>query len=187
MVYPPKSIGNRTCAIKRNILIKTHPFVESRIELLPEKILIGKSMRMSLAQNRTPVLWRGFMMEKGEIKNQIGSNLYSIQVYDGLQYFETFSPTTEFTKWAATEVRKIDNIPNGFSYITLKSGLYAVFVHKGTSADFPRTFQYIFAQWLPKSGYELDDRPHFELLGERYRNNDPSSEEEVWIPIRKKA
>lgn len=126
-------------------------------------------------------------MAKGQISNQIGADLYSVQVYDGLQYFETFSPTTEFTKWAVAEVENTDNIPNGFSSFTLESGLYAVFIHKGTSADFPRTFQYIFTQWLPKSGYALDDRPHFELLGKNYKNNDPSSEEEVWIPIRKKA
>jgi AraC family transcriptional regulator len=38
---------------------------------------------------------------------------------------------------------------------------------------------------LPASGYELDDRPHFEILGERYKNNDPDSEEELWFPVRK--
>jgi len=27
---------------------------------------------------------------------------------------------------------------------------------------------------------------HFELLGEKYKNNHPDSEEEVWIPIKEK-
>ncbi|EPE83362.1 GyrI-like small molecule binding domain protein [Leptospira noguchii str. 1993005606] len=40
---------------------------------------------------------------------------------------------------------------------------------------------YIFQEWLPNSGYKL--KPHFELLGSKYKNNDPTSEEEVWIPI----
>jgi AraC family transcriptional regulator len=40
---------------------------------------------------------------------------------------------------------------------------------------------------LPNSAYELDDREHFELLGEKYKNNDPNSEEEIWIPIRPKG
>jgi hypothetical protein len=30
----------------------------------------------------------------------------------------------------------------------------------------------------------LDDRPHFEVLGSKYRNNDPESEEETWIPTK---
>jgi AraC family transcriptional regulator len=42
---------------------------------------------------------------------------------------------------------------------------------------------YIFNTWLPKSGYQLDRRPHFEILGEKYKNNNPDSEEEIWIPI----
>jgi AraC family transcriptional regulator len=39
---------------------------------------------------------------------------------------------------------------------------------------------------LPNSAYALDDRAHFEVLGEKYKNNDPSSEEEIWIPIKVK-
>jgi AraC family transcriptional regulator len=46
-------------------------------------------------------------------------------------------------------------------------------------------FTYIFTRWLPASGYQLDNRPHFEILGDKYKNNDPESEEEIWIPVRK--
>jgi len=45
---------------------------------------------------------------------------------------------------------------------------------------------YIMSQWLPNSKYILDHRPHFELLGAKYKNNSPDSEEEVWIPIKEK-
>jgi AraC family transcriptional regulator len=30
----------------------------------------------------------------------------------------------------------------------------------------------------------LDQRPHVEVMGEKYKNNDPDSEEEIWIPIK---
>jgi AraC family transcriptional regulator len=50
----------------------------------------------------------------------------------------------------------------------------------------PKTFQYIFGTWLPNSEYVLDNRPHFEILGEKYKNDDPTSEEEIWIPIKAK-
>lgn len=39
---------------------------------------------------------------------------------------------------------------------------------------------YIFATWLPSSAYVLDNRPHFEVLGAKYKSNDPGSEEEIW-------
>ena len=65
----------------------------------------------------------------------------------------------------------------------LKKGLYAVFNYKGLSSD-NSIFQYIFSKWIPESNYLLDDRPHFEILGVKYKNNDPNSEEEIWIPIK---
>lgn len=127
------------------------------------------------------------MTEKASIKNALGTDLYSIQVYDDLHHFKNFAPEAEFIKWAAVEVANFENIPNGFSVFDIDSGLYAVFLHKGPAREFPKTMQFIFAQWLPQSEYELDDRPHFELLGEKYKNDSPDSEEEVWIPIRIKV
>lgn len=161
--------------------------MEVRIEILSRKIFLGKSIRMSLINNTTYQLWNSFMLARNTIKNKKGNNLYSIQVYDDLHYFEKFNPNTEFTKWAAIEVENSNNIPNGFSKLTLHEGLYAVFIHKGAASEFSKTFQYILGKWLPQSDYALDNRPHFELLGEKYKNNDPNSEEEVWIPIRKKV
>lgn len=159
---------------------------EPRIEILLEKKLVGKSLQMSLAENTTPQLWRSFMTQKSTITNAIGSDLYSIQVYKGLYYFENFSPQTKFIKWAAIEVNDFEKIPNGFNSFSINEGLYAIFHHKGSVSEFQKTIQFVFGQWLPKSTYELDDRPHFELLGATYKNNDPSSEEEVWIPIKER-
>ncbi len=157
--------------------------MKAKIRLLPKKTLVGKSMKMSLVENRTPELWKNFMLQRKAIKNAIGAALYSLQVYDNQHYFKNFNPHTEFTKWAAIEVGDFKNIPNG---LFLDAGLYAIFLHKGPASDFPKTWQFIFSQWMPNSEYELDNRPHFELLGPKYKNNDPKSEEEVWIPIRKK-
>jgi len=69
---------------------------------------------------------------------------------------------------------------------TLSGGEYAVFDYKGSSDDSSIFFQYIFMTWLPNSEYKLDNRPHFEVLGEKDKNNDSNSEEEIWIPIKKK-
>lgn len=66
----------------------------------------------------------------------------------------------------------------------IPAGQYAVFHYKGSHNNGFDVFSYIFGEWLPASGYELDDRPHFELLGPKYKNGDPDSEEEIWIPIR---
>jgi AraC family transcriptional regulator len=159
--------------------------MEPRIEILNGKRFIGKRMIMSLSGNKTVELWKSFMPRRKEIKNNIGTDLYSMQVY-GHSYFNNFNPNAEFEKWAAIEVTDFDTVPDEMETITLPAGLYAVFLHKGVVSTGPKTFQYIFGTWLPNSGYTLDNRPHFEILGEKYKNEDPSSEEEIWIPVKSK-
>ena len=159
--------------------------MEPRIETLSEKKLVGKRIKMTLSDNKTGQLWRSFMPRRREIQNNIGTELYSMQVYDSL-YFNNFNPNTEFEKWAAIEVADFNAIPNEMETFKLAGGLYAVFLHKGAASTGPKTFQYIFGTWLPNSDYLLDNRPHFEILGEKYKNEDPNSEEEVWIPIKLK-
>jgi AraC family transcriptional regulator len=156
-----------------------------RIEVIAEKKLIGRSMTMSLAVNRTGELWRDFMSRKRGIKNIIGNVLYSIQVYDP-SYFTLFDPRTTFLKWAAVETAAVNEVPDEMEAFTLPCGTYAVFIYKGPASAGSHFFQYIFSTWLPSSGYMLDDRPHFEILGEKYKNEDPESEEEIWIPVRPK-
>lgn len=156
--------------------------MKPRIELLSEKKLIGMQTIMSLTDNKTMELWQSFMPKRKDIKTAVNSDLYSIQSYDDL-YFRNFSPNTKFEKWAAIEVTDFEIIPKDMQAFTIPTGLYAVFEYKGLSSD-NSIFHYIFAEWLPNSEYHLDHRPHFEILGEKYKNNDPNSEEEIWIPIK---
>jgi AraC family transcriptional regulator len=90
----------------------------------------------------------------------------------------------EFDKRAGLEVRDFNTVPPGMETFIIPAGKYAVFSHIGTASDAPKTFGYIFGTWLPQSDYKVDLRPHFEILGEKYRRDDPDSEEEVWIPVK---
>ena len=158
-------------------------YMKPRFETINRKRLIGKRMKMSLSANSTGELWQSFMNRRKEIKNSIGNDLFSMQVYDPM-YFADFNPDKEFEKWAAIEVLDFDEIPYNFESCILPGGLYAVFLHKGAASTGPKTFRYIFGTWLPDSGFMLDNRPHFEVLGEKYKNEDPVSEEEIWIPVK---
>lgn len=157
-----------------------------RLETLQEKKLVGKSLRMSIAENDTFKLWDSFMPQRNQIKNVVGTDLYAVQVYDSPDYFKNFNPAAIFTKWALIEVSEFNDIPSDMKSYTLKGGRYAVFIHKGSPKEFAKTLHHIFKEWLPSSAYELDHREHFEVLGDSYKNNDPNSEEEIWIPIRHK-
>ena len=151
---------------------------------LEEKKLIGLSRAVSLNDNETGMLWKSFMQRRSAITNANGPELYSISVYPHL-YFESFDSVVQFTKWATVAVTSYDDLPTHMDTYILQSGLYAVFNYKGSSTD-NSIFRYIFSTWLPQSGYDLDDRPHFEILGEKYKNNDPHSEEMICIPVKLK-
>lgn len=141
--------------------------------------MLGKKIIMSHVENKTGQLWKSFMPFRNTIPGKLNNLLYSLQVFPS-DYFKSFNPATTFEKWALVEVSNWDDLPEGMESFTLESGMYAVFQHKGMDTSI---FNYIYSQWLPASEYKLDQRPHFELLGEKYRNGDPESEEEIWIPI----
>ena len=159
--------------------------MQPRIELVPEKKLVGKSITMSLIDNKTFDLFSGFMPNRKQVKNNIGLDIYEVTEYS-LHHFKSFNPNNTFTKWATVEVENFEDIPQEMESISLESGLYAVFTYKGLAKDFSNIMQYIFTDWLPKSEYKLDNRPHFNILGEKYIKDAPESEEEVYIPILKK-
>lgn len=140
---------------------------------------------MSFAHITTAHLWKSFMPQRAEIAHAVGSDLYSMHIYPPA-FFQPVDPFCEFEKWAATEVSEVQQLPDGMEQYTLAPGTYAVFFYKGSSAEGATVFKYILGTWLPASPYELDDRPHFEVLGPNYKNNDPSSEEEIWIPVKLK-
>lgn len=160
--------------------------MQPRIETLNETKLIGKKITMSFASNKTLELWQSFMPRRKEIKNIAGSELYSVELYNNPTFFRNFNPAAEFEKWAGMKVANFDDVPVGMSTLVIPEGQYAVFHYKGKPSEAQPTYQYIFADWIPNSGYELDNRPHFACMGEKYKGEDPQSEEDLWIPIKKK-
>ncbi|MFB6320665.1 GyrI-like domain-containing protein [Saccharicrinis sp. FJH54] len=149
------------------------------------KKYIGMTMEMSYADNKTHELWKSFMPRRNEINNTINNDLISLQIYEP-GFFETFNPNRMFRKWTLREVSSLENIPEGMVSFLLQEGTYAVFSYRGLPAKAQPFFDYIFREWLPNSAYMLDDRPHFEVLGPKYRTDSPDSEEDVWIPVKLK-
>jgi len=156
-----------------------------RLEKLVERKFVGSRMSMSLTENKTSELWQSFMPKRKEIQNSIGTNIFSIQVYDQY-YFDIGKPRKTFDKCAAIEVSEFNSIPVDMETLILTGGLYAVFKLHGTASRNKKSKLYIFGTWLPSSIYLLDNRPHFEVLGEDYDYDDPPFDEEIWIPIKLK-
>jgi AraC family transcriptional regulator len=146
----------------------------------PTTKFIGKCLSFTYADYRAFELWSSFMPRRKEIQNAIGSNLYNIQVNP--ENFD-FHPNTPFVKWAAVEVSGFEVVPAEMDYLEMEGGLYAVFHYVGDQVGVASFFKAIYTEWLPHSEYVLANRPQFEILGEKYKNNTSDSEEEIWIPI----
>lgn len=155
------------------------------IKNIEAKKLMGISLHTSLADDKTALLWKRFMKRKENITNAVSDDLFSVQVYDEGFIQGHFNSQSIFEKWAALEVEDYSELQESMKGLKLPGGLYAVFTHHGTSNEFAETAKFIFEEWLPASEYELDDRPHFEVLGEEYKGpENPDSKEKIWIPIK---
>ncbi len=160
--------------------------MEPRIEQLNEKKLIGVRLRMSFADDKTSEIWKSFGPRRKEISNTVNPDLYSVHIYNDSKFFVDFDPLREFDKWAAIEVTDFDTIPDKMDSLVIPQGQYAVFQYIGRPGDAQKAFQYIYGIWLPHSIFEMDVRPYFALMGEKYKGDDPDSEEEFWVPIKNK-
>ncbi len=157
------------------------------IKMLPVTKLIGMRVQMNFITNKTQELWQRFMPRKMEIEGILSKELFSVEIYSSLTYFDQFNPGNKFEKWAAVPVASIEEIPTEMEGLVIPAGLYAVFPFKGMPSEAPAMYQFILGNWLPESIYELDHRPHFAVMGEKYKNNDRDSEEDLWIPIKPKS
>lgn len=153
------------------------------IRTFPSTTLIGISLTMSMIQDQTRTLWATFGPRTREIEGRDGADLYSIQVFpEG--YFQQFDPNRTFEKWAAVPVSGNGSVPVGMQSIVVQEGKYAVFTYRGKPSEGGPFFQALFSEWLPNAGLLVDDRPHFAIMGEKYKGEHPDSEEEIWIPVK---
>lgn len=158
--------------------------MEPEIVHLKPKKLVGKSLVMSLAEDRTQELWKSFMPNRSSIPHQVDHRLYNMKRFDPPFDPARFNANASFEKWAAVEVSDWHGESHGMQMTAIEGGTYAVFLHHGPASTFSETLGYIFGSWLPSSGYELDDREHFERFTEEYNPMDEQAVEEVWIPIK---
>lgn len=163
--------------------------MKHRIETLEPTTILGKSMEMSLALDKTQVLWQSFGPLVKTIKHRKDRNFISLQKFNSVFDPTHFDPNSLFTKWAGVALEGNKEGTNqaqnsGLKVYQIRGGKYAVFTHVGPASEFSKSMGFIYGEWFPKSPFQLDDREHFEVLPEGYRPDDPNAQEEIWIPIK---
>lgn len=157
--------------------------MEVEIKELEPMRLVGHRVRHRLAEAKTFLLWNGFGKACASLELPAGTPRYSVSQYDNFSPSE-FTPLTEFTQWASLPWPSDRPLPEGMEELILEGGKYAVFLYEGVARNFPVILGEFYGEWLPQSGEQLGQGPHFEVLDHRYLGpENPKSVEEVWIPL----
>lgn len=142
------------------------------------EVLNGYAQSMTLANDLTYKLWHRFKSE-----NKAELSVYQGKYYSVQSFPEKFTggPHETFLKWAAITGETSNE---SMTSLHIPEGLYAEFEHIGTPDSFGNTMRNIFSVWLPKSGFQLDNRPHLSIMENNYSTTDPEAVEIILIPIK---
>ena len=156
---------------------------------LPEKKVVGLGTKfISILSpdknnmNTIPKLWEQFMGQIRRIDNRTGDTCFGL--VEALPKTDDKSHPDELFYIACTEVADIDAVPSGMIQRVIPAGRYASFTHKGKLDALEHTINYIYRSWLPKSGLQLRDAPHFELYDHRFNRGSDQSEFDILLPVR---
>ncbi|TYP79159.1 AraC family transcriptional regulator [Paenibacillus methanolicus] len=164
--------------------------MDIRITERPATRVIGVSVRTDVALDRNIAeAWREFGRLCASIPNvKPGARAFGLELYE-----EAAQGTRSgaFTYVACIEVEEHAAPPSSMTMLVIPAGRYAVATHKGSTERLQETFGYVYGVWLPASGESLrpwdgvDDAAgfDFELYDGRYRDGDPESELDVYVPL----
>lgn len=127
-------------------------------------------------------LWNQFnrrMAQIGEVKNDTG------EACIGLCITRDDNPLGgAFEYIAGLPVSQVEDLPENFVVRQVPEHTYAVFSHQGDLQSLGKTYEYIYATWLPQSGYELAEKLDFEYYNEDFKDFAPDSVFYIYIPIK---
>lgn len=125
--------------------------------------------------------WVNFNTELKKLKlNQNGNNWtkYGITFKTGEKYFYL------------TAIPSKNNLfPDHFKSLEIPKGEYEMFTHKGKMENIKRTIFEIYKTILPKSNLKIEDHSktgflHFEKYDYRFQWNNPTSEIDIYLPLK---
>jgi AraC family transcriptional regulator len=88
-----------------------------------------------------------------------------------------------FDYMCAIVVTDFESLPADWGRVTIAAQLYAVFTHAGHISGLQETWNSIWNEWLPASGYGPADVPDFEVYDDRFDPKTGLGLIEIWFPI----
>ena len=129
---------------------------------------------VSVATAGIAAQWQAFALQMGGVPGRIGNAAYGVcRMSDG----------GGFEYICGVEVADFSAVPQTWSRINLPATRYAVFVHRGPVSSIRATFESIWRDWLPTSGFQVADAPLLERYGEDFDSASATGNVEIWVPL----
>jgi AraC family transcriptional regulator len=126
--------------------------------------------------DKLPPLWDAFLARMAEIDFAIPTCCYGVVQPD---------PTSEQLNYiACVAVSKTTRLPKGMVAMRLPKAVYAQFTHQGLPQDLNTTVNYIYGNWLVRSGARHTHGSDVEFYGSDYIPNSKRSIIRYAVPIR---
>lgn len=151
-----------------------------RIERKAEITVVGLVGKFTMQNNTISSLWTEFNKRDKEITNAVSDVAIGVCFYD-----KDHTNESAFTYLAGKIVDSDYAMPSGMSSRKIPAADYAVFEHKGALDTLRETYNQIFEEWLPQSGYEFGNQDDLEIYGDKFAYGKRDSIMEIWIPVKK--
>jgi AraC family transcriptional regulator len=137
-------------------------------------LISGLSQRYNYSNAGMASQWERFVPHLGHIPGQVGSAAYGV-IYNGDEAGCDYMTGVEVSQFAGQ--------PPEFARLRIPEQTYAVFEHRDHISSINATWQAIWNNALPQSGYKAADGPSFERYDERFDGRTGLGGLEIWIPI----
>ena len=157
--------------------------MEPKIVCLDKMFLAGVVVYGNPHKGLFGQAWDIFLKIKEQVKWKDDRKTYGVEFFT-----EEYDREKKWFYMVAMELPDLSEIPVNMVGKVIPANTYAAFTVKGGIKNLPKTSQYAHDEWLPKSQYEEADWFEFELYDERFKDiDDPDTEIDIYIPIRKKS
>lgn len=123
-----------------------------------------------------PSQWQRFLPHMGQIPGQLGGTAYGVCCNS--------DDAGNIDYVCGVEVQDFSRLPADWSRVRIPEQRYAVFHQREHISTIRSTWNTIWNNWLPESGYEVVDAPHFERYGDDFDSATGTGGFQIWIPIK---
>ncbi|MFD1739604.1 GyrI-like domain-containing protein [Bacillus salitolerans] len=177
-------------AFLKTIVVQGGNQMEPKFITKPAFHIIGYELKTKTVDGQNnkdiPEFWQVYMQKR------LGENIPSPLNNNELGICTDFCPDTgEFVYLIGMEVKEGTPAPEGLVYRSFPELEYAVFTtpkadESTFTSSIQSTWNYVFTEWFPQSGYEHSGTTEFELYDERCYGSE-NKEMDIYIPVKKKA